>query len=81
MIWILNRKELTVVQDPSEVNRIEKMLESHGIPFRTVREGATGITDVGRLRGLPGIRENLLYHIYVHKDALEYASYLIRNQE
>ena len=82
MITFFNRKELLVTADAQRAAAVEAVLKENHIACLLRTEDIQGGNSLGadRVRGLPGVRRQWMYRIYVKKDAFEYALYLIRNR-
>lgn len=84
MITVFNRRELYVTYDMQKQAQIREILAANGIDYlvKTVNHGASWLMG-GSSRGHYGsfgIDQSLTYEyiIYVHKNDLEQAAYLIR---
>ena len=82
MITFFNRRELMITRDLREVTRVREVLTANRIEYllKDFNQRITKSIGAGRARtsALTLGRKQEHYVIYVHKDDLEYAKYLLR---
>ena len=82
MIHIFNRRELAITNDLQQVNSVRELLAANRIEYlvKDFNQRMAGSVGAGRARtsALPLGRKQEQYIVYVHKDDLEYAMYLLR---
>ena len=82
MITFFNRRELTITCDLREVNHIRELLLANKIEYLVKDSDQTTAKTLGAGRARSSTvtlgRKQEYYVIYVHKDDLEYAKYLLR---
>ena len=82
MITFFNRRELMITRDLREVTRVREVLTANRIEYllKDFNQRITNSIGAGRARtsALTLGRKQEHYVIYVHKDDLEYAKYLLR---
>ncbi len=82
MIHIFNRRELMITCDLGEVSRIRELLAANRIEYLVKDFDPRMANSVGagraRTSALTLGRKQEQYIVYVHKDDLEYAKYLLR---
>ena len=82
MIHMLNRAELILTQDLTQLNEICGILASNRIRYRV--KSSTTLSSSGVRDGRPGntfgnsSHSPTIYTIYVRRDDLEYAAHLIK---
>ena len=85
MITIFSRKELMITNDLREVNSIREVLLANKIEYlvKDSNQRMANSIGAGRTRATTFTlgRKQDQYVIYVHKDDLEYAMYLLRNNK
>ena len=82
MIHIFNRRELIITGDLREVNNIRELLLANRIEYLVKDFNRRTANSVGAGRARTSAftlgRNQEQYVIYVHKEDLEYAKYLLR---
>ena len=82
MIHIFNRRELIITDDLRAVNNIRELLLANKIEYLVKDSDQTTAKTLGAGRARTSTftlgRKQAYYVIYVHKDDLEYARYLLR---
>ena len=82
MIAFFNRRELMITSDLREVNNIRELLLANKIEYLVKDSDQTTAKTLGAGRARTSTftlgRKQAYYVIYVHKDDLEYAKYLLR---
>ena len=82
MIAFFNRRELMITSDLREVNNIRELLLANKIEYLVKDSDQTAAKTLGAGRARTSTftlgRKQAYYVIYVHKDDLEYAKYLLR---
>lgn len=83
MITIFNRKELIITMDMKRQADVRNILSSNGVEYVLKVMNLNRSTKFGSSRAHMwsyGVNQNFCYEyrIYVHKDDLEWARYLIR---
>ena len=82
MIAFFNRRELMITSDLREVNNIRELLLANKIEYLVKDSDQTTAKTLGASRARTSTftlgRKQAYYVIYVHKDDLEYAKYLLR---
>ena len=82
MIAFFNRRELIITDDLREVNNIRELLLANKIEYLVKDSDQTAAKTLGAGRARTSTftlgRKQAYYVIYVHKDDLEYAKYLLR---
>ena len=82
MITFFNRRELMITRDLREVTRVREVLTANRIEYllKDFNQRITNSIGAGRARtsALTLGRKQEQYAVYVHKDDLEYAKYLLR---
>ena len=82
MIHIFNRRELMITCDLGEVSRIRELLAANRIEYLVKDFDQRMANSVGAGRARTSTftlgRKQAYYVIYVHKEDLEYAKYLLR---
>ena len=85
MITFFSRKELMITNDLREVNSIREVLLANKIEYlvKDSNQRMANSIGAGRTRATTFTlgRKQEQYVIYVHKDDLEYAMYLLRNNK
>ena len=85
MITFFSRKELMITNDLREVNSIREVLLANKIEYlvKDSNQKMANSIGAGRTRATTFTlgRKQDQYVIYVHKDDLEYAMYLLRNNK
>ena len=85
MITFFSRKELMITNDLREVNSIREVLLANKIEYlvKDSNQRMANSIGAGRTRATTFTlgRKQDQYVIYVHKDDLEYAMYLLRNNK
>ena len=85
MITFFSRKELMITNDLREVNSIREVLLASKIEYlvKDSNQRMANSIGAGRTRATTFTlgRKQDQYVIYVHKDDLEYAMYLLRNNK
>ena len=85
MITFFSRKELMITNDLREVNSIREVLLANKIEYLVKDSNQRMANSIGAGRNRATAftlgRKQEQYVIYVHKDDLEYAMYLLRNNK
>ena len=85
MMTFFSRKELMITNDLREVNSIREVLLANKIEYlvKDSNQRMANSIGAGRTRATTFTlgRKQEQYVIYVHKDDLEYAMYLLRNNK
>lgn len=80
MIYLFNRKELTIVLSDQRLFRLTEALANAGIPYQTRRKG-TSVFTADRYRGIPFVNADMShqYSIYVNRSDYDRALAVIQS--